>query len=83
MFRGDAVAVAYDRRKTFLEKGLTSKVDCDIIKTTKGNDIMTEREKRIMEILEMLNKRENPTWEDETEKYYLEKELAEIRAKRG
>lgn len=43
---------------------------------------MTEREKRIMEILEMLNRRENPTWEDKTEKYYLEKELAEIRAKR-
>lgn len=43
---------------------------------------MMEREKRIMEILEMLNRRENPTWEDETEKYYLEKELAEIK-KRG
>ena len=43
---------------------------------------MTEREKRIMEILEMISRRENPTWEDETEKYYLEKELAEIRAKR-
>ena len=43
---------------------------------------MTEREKRIVEILEMLDKRVNPTWEDETERYYLEKELAEIRAKR-
>ena len=43
---------------------------------------MTEREKRIVKILEMLDKRVNPTWEDEMEKYYLEKELAEIRAKR-
>ena len=43
---------------------------------------MTEREERIVKVLEMLDKRVNPTWEDETEKYYLEKELAEIRAKR-
>ena len=44
---------------------------------------MTDRERRIMEILKLINGRENPTWEDETEKYYLEKELAEIRAKGG
>lgn len=42
MFRGDVAAVAYDRRKTFLEKGLTSGANCDIIKTMKGDDIMTE-----------------------------------------
>lgn len=44
---------------------------------------MTEREKRILEILKIINGRANPTWEDETEKYYLEKELAKIREKRA
>ena len=29
---------------------------------------MTEREKRILEILKIINGRANPTWEDETEK---------------
>jgi hypothetical protein len=43
---------------------------------------MTEREKRIIEILEMIDRLVNPTWEEKTEKYYLEKELAEIREKR-
>lgn len=42
MFRGDVAAVAYDRRKTFLEKGLTSGASCDTIKTMKGDEIMTE-----------------------------------------
>ena len=41
MFRGDAAAVVYDRRKTFLAKCLTSGASCDIIKTTKGDGIMT------------------------------------------
>ena len=67
----------------FMTNPLTSPQSYDTIKTTKGDDIMTEREKRILEILKIINGRANPTWEDETEKYYLEKELAKIREKRA
>ena len=68
----------------FMTNPLTSPQSCDTIKvTTKEEDIMTEREKRILEILKIINGRANPTWEDETEKYYLEKELAKIREKRA
>lgn len=42
---------------------------------------MTEREQFILKVLERINNMENPTWEDQTEKYYLEKELEKIRQK--
>lgn len=42
MSLGVVAAVVYDRRKTFLEKCLTSGTSCDTIKTMKGDDIMTE-----------------------------------------
>lgn len=42
---------------------------------------MTEREQFILKVLERINSMENPTWEDQTEKYYLEKELGKIRQK--
>lgn len=42
---------------------------------------MTEREQFILKVLEIINNMENPTWEEQTEKYYLEKELETIRQK--
>jgi hypothetical protein len=42
---------------------------------------MTEREQFILKVLERINNMKNPTWEDQTEKYYLEKELEKIRQK--
>lgn len=40
---------------------------------------MTEREQFIIEVLERINNLLEPTWEELTEKYYLEKELEKIR----
>lgn len=42
--------------------------------------IMTKQERidRIHEVLNYINNLTNPTWESDTEKYYLEKELENL-----
>lgn len=37
-----------------------------------------ERIERIQKVLDNINNLTNPTWESETEKYYLEKELENL-----